>query len=77
MSKQKQNNKGFTLIEVLVAIALMGILATTAFSIIGQLNLAIIRANKTLAKFDTTKTVICTQLQNGNSSIYKCVGIGK
>ena len=67
-----KNKKGFTLIEVLVAMAIMGYLITIGFSMIIKLNVAIIRTEKILRQFDQSQ-LVCTQIENGNSGSYKCV----
>lgn len=73
--EQLKDQKGFTLLEVLIATALSGILIMLVFQLVVALNSAIGRANKVLAQLESTQ-ITCSMVQNGNSDIYKCVAKG-
>ena len=68
------NNKGFGLMEVLIAMVLAASLAMFAFKLIVMLNVAIIKADKAVARLSSSaQSIVCTQVENGASGVYKCV----
>lgn len=64
-NKKKKNNKGFTLVELLVVIAIIGILAVVAVPALMN-NIDKAKAAKVVADYSTIKSVVVSQYTEGS-----------
>lgn len=68
MENMKDNNKGFSLVELIVVVAILAIISTASFSAIGYLNLA--NAEKCATKIDIGLGKLKTMNMSSGSATY-------